>query len=211
SLAAGFTGTPSFPGVNGQIYFTNNVMVDGASHFSKWRSAARTYYSGYGLESIKEVQVLTNRFSAEFGDGLSTVTSAVTKSGTNNFHGAALIYFQNDAVNASPWNAASKPPVNFEQYGFTLGGPIVKDQTHFFGSYEGRRQRSSAVVTAPPSFGQTVPQNQDEHLAFFKVDHQVAQRQLLTGRFNGQWFRWHNEPGALSLPGTGDQYNNDVH
>ena len=47
----------------------NNVLVDGASHYSKWRGAARTFNSGYGLESIKEVQVLTSQFSAEYGVG----------------------------------------------------------------------------------------------------------------------------------------------
>ena len=81
SLAAGFTGNPSFPSPQGQVFWANNVLVDGASHFSKWRSAARTFYAGYGLESIKEVQVLANRFSAEYGEALATVTSAVTKVG----------------------------------------------------------------------------------------------------------------------------------
>src|SRR5205823_10881251 len=82
SLAAGFTGNPSFPSPQGQIFWANNVLVDGASHFSKWRSAARTFYAGYGLESVKEVQVLANRFSAEYGEALATITSAVTKAGT---------------------------------------------------------------------------------------------------------------------------------
>jgi hypothetical protein len=48
ALAAGFTGNPNFPSPQGQIYWANNILVDGASHFSKWRSTARTFYSGYG-------------------------------------------------------------------------------------------------------------------------------------------------------------------
>ena len=94
TLAAGFTGNPNFPSPQGQIYWTNNIVVDGASHFSKWRSAPRTFYSGYGLESIKEVQVLTNRSSAEYGESLATVTSAVTKAGTNQFHGPDCCSFR---------------------------------------------------------------------------------------------------------------------
>ena len=81
---------PIAPSPQGQIYWSNNVIVDGASHFSKWRGAARTFYSGYGLDSIREVQVLTSQFSAEFGEALATVTLAVTNSGTNTLRGSAL-------------------------------------------------------------------------------------------------------------------------
>ena len=117
SLTAGFTGNPSFPSPQGQVFWANNVLVDGASHFSKWRSAARTFNAGYGLESIKEVQVLANRFSAEFGEALATVTSAVTKAGTNQFRGAGLLFVQDDALNAAPVFAIRKPPVSAQQFG----------------------------------------------------------------------------------------------
>ena len=211
SLTAGFTGNPSFPSPQGQVFWANNVLVDGASHFSKWRSAARSFYAGYGLESIKEVQVLSNRFSAEFGEALATVTSAVTKSGTNEFRGAGLLFVQDDALNATPTFAIRKPALSAQQFGFTLGGPFVKDQTHFFGSYEGRRSRNHNIVVSPAAFGVAVPDNEDEHLGFFRVDHQLGQRQLITTRYNGQFFRWHREIGGLGLPGTGTAYTNDVH
>lgn len=211
SLAAGFTGNPNFPSSQGQIYWTNNVLVDGASHFSKWRSAARTFYSGYGLDSIKQVQVLANRFSAEFGETLATITSATTKAGTNVFGGSALIFLQHDALDATPQFALRKPLARSAQFGFTLGGPFVKDRTHFFGSYEGRRSRNHNIVVSPLASGSAVPDNQDEQLVFFRVDHQLGQRQLMTGRYNGQFFRWHNELGGLDLPGSGTAYTNDVH
>ena len=126
TLTAGFTGNPNFPSPQGQIYWTNNIVVDGASHFSKWRSAPRTFYSGYGLESIKEVHVLINHFSAEYGESLATVTSAVTKAGTNELHGSGLFFFQNNALNATPAFAFVNPPAGSERYGFTLGGPFAK-------------------------------------------------------------------------------------
>ncbi len=211
SLAAGFTGNPSFPSPQGQVYWTNNVLVDGASHLSKWRGAARTFYSGYGLDSIKEVQVLANRFSAEFGEALATITSATTKAGTNTFGGSALVFLQDDALDATPQFALRKPSTSAGQFGFTVGGPFVKDRTHFFGSYEGRRSRNHNIVASPMASGSAVPDNQDEHLVFFRVDHQLGQRQLMTGRYNGQFFRWHNEPGGLNLPGSGTAYTNDVH
>jgi hypothetical protein len=211
SLAPGFTGNPAYPSPQGQIYWANNVLVDGASHFSKWRSAARAFQAGYGLESIKEVQVLANRFSTEFGEALATVTNAVTKAGTNEFQGAGLFFLQDDALDATPTFATRKPPGSAQQFGFSLGGPVVKDQTHFFGSYEGRRSRRNNIVVSPAASGRAVPDNEDEHLAFFRIDHQVGQRHLVTSRYNGQLFRWHNEIGGLSLPGTGTDYTNDAH
>ena len=213
ALAAGFTGNPNFPSPQGQIYWTNNILVDGASHFSKWRSTARTFYSGYSLESIKAVQVFTNRFSAEYGESLSSITSVVTKSGTNEFHGSGLFFLQDDALNATPVFAPVNPPASSERYGFTLGGPFAIDRTHFLASYEGRRSRNHNVVVSPnfETAGAFVADDEDEHLAFFRVDHRLSQRHLVMGRYNGQFFRWHDEPGGLSLPGTGTEYRNDVH
>jgi outer membrane receptor protein involved in Fe transport len=210
ALSAGFSGNKSFPNNNGQYYFSNNVLVDGASHFSKWRSAARTFHAGYGLESVKEVQVLNNKFSAEFGESMSTVTSAVTKSGTNDVSGSVFLFAQDDALNAVPVFAKEAPPISFQQFGFTLGGPIQKDKTHFFASYEGRRQRSFNIITSPAAPGETAPNDEDEHLLFLKIDHQAGQRHLLSARWNGQFFDWVSGGGGLTLPSAGYDYANDV-
>lgn len=213
ALAAGFTGNPNFPSPQGQIFWTNNVLVDGASHFSKWRSAPRSFYSGYGLESIKEVRVMTNRFSAEYGDALATVTTALTKSGDDEFRGSALLYVQNSALNEPPEFAAVNPRSSSERYGFTFGGPLTgnKNRTHFLESYEGRLARGKNIVVSPAAAGRSVPDNEDEHLIFFRIDHRVDPNHLVMSRYNGQFLRWHNERGGLDLPGTGTAYTNDVH
>lgn len=212
-LTAGFTGNPNFPSPQGQVFWSNNILVDGASHFSKWRSAPRTFYSGYGLESIKEVHVFSNRFSAEYGESLATVTNAETKSGTNELRGSALFFLQDASLTATPVLASQNPPSSSERYGFTLGGPLAKDRTHFFGSYEGWRSRNHNIVVSPdPAANDAfVADNEDEHLAFFRVDHRPNDQHQVSARYNGQFFRWHNEPGGLSLPGTGTAYRNDVH
>jgi hypothetical protein len=212
-LTAGFTGNPNYPSPQGQMFWSNNVLVDGASHFSKWRSAARTFYSGYGLESIRDVHVLSNRFSAEYGESLASVTTAVTKSGTNEFHGAALFFLQDAELSTTPVFALVNTPFSSARYGFTLGGPFAKDRTHFFESYEGRRLRSSNPVVSPDpaTVGAVASDTEDEHLAFFRVDHRVNDEHQFSGRYNGEFFRWHNEPGGLSLPGVGTQYKSDVH
>src|SRR5207244_297898 len=170
SLAAAFTGNPNFPTPHGQSNATNNVLVDGVSHFSKWRSAARAFSAGYGLESIREVQVLTNPVSAELGEGLGAITNAVTKAGTNQFRGSTVFFVQNEALNAKPEFTTRKPPAGERQYGFTLGGPLVMDRTVFWGSYEGRRSRNHHIVVSPVAAGAVVPDNEDEHLLFFRLD-----------------------------------------
>ena len=211
ALAAGFTGNPDFPSPQGQIYWTHNVLVDGAGHFSKWRGAPRAFYSGYGLESIKEVQVFTNLFSAEYGEALASVTSVVTKSGTNVWHGSALLFAHDDAFDGAPVFAAAKPGDGSLQYGFSLGGPVVRDRTHLWASYEGRRSRNHNVVTSPAAPRAVVPDEQDEHLLFVRVDHQRSARHVVTARYNGQLFDWRREPGGLVLPGSGTRFTNDVH
>jgi hypothetical protein len=211
SLAAGLTGNPNYPNAQGQFYWANNVIVDGASHFSKWRSAPRSFYSGYGLESIKDIQVLTNRFSAEYGEALATVTSAVTRAGDDQLRGSALLFVQDSALNEPPVFAPTNPPSDSQRFGLTLGGPIVRAETHFLASYEGRRARGSNVVVSPEAYGAIVPDDEDEHLGFARFDHRFAPTHFLASRYNGQFFRWHDEPGGLSLPGTGTYYVNDVH
>jgi len=211
SLAAGFTGNPNYPSPQGQTFWSNNVLVDGASHFSKWRSAARTFYSGYSLESIKEVQVLTSQFSAEFGEALATVTSAVTNSGSNELRGSGFLFIQDDALNDIPAFTSVKPASSAQRFGGSLGGPLVKDQTHFFTSYEGWRSRGHNIVSSAAALEAAVPDDEDQHLLFLRLDHRTSSRQLWTLHYNGQWFDWHNEPGGLSLPGTGTLYRNDVH
>jgi hypothetical protein len=139
------------------------------------------------------------------------VTAASTNSGTNDAHGSALIFVQSGAINDRPAFTTEKPPFNSQRYGFTLGGPIVKDLTHYFATYEGRRTREESPITSPAAPNQFARSDQDEHVVFFKVDHKNRPTDLLTLRYNGQWFRWHDEPGGLVLPGNGTQYNNDTH
>jgi hypothetical protein len=210
SLTAGFTGNAIAPSPQGQIYWSNNVIVDGASHFSKWRGAARTFYSGYGLDSIREVQVLTSQFSAEFGEALATVTLAVTNSGTNTLRGSAFVFGQAGFLNDRPAFTPRRPPFSSERFGGTAGGPLIKDRTHFFVSYEGNLIGGRKIVTSPQQTGAEAKNTQNEELFFFKIDHRVSRRDLLTARYNGQWFDWHDEPGGLTLLGSGTHYKNDT-
>lgn len=87
-------------------------------------------------DTIEEIRVVTNTFDAEYGRNSGGQVNVVTKSGTNDFHGGLFHFFRNRALNARGFFDTKKPQFNQNQYGFTLGGPIKKNKTFFFGSLE---------------------------------------------------------------------------
>jgi Carboxypeptidase regulatory-like domain/TonB dependent receptor len=104
-------------------------------------------------DAIQEYRVETNNYNAEYGKMSAGVITVITKTGTNAYHGALFDYWRTDALNAAPWNSTvGTPPLRRQQFGGTFGGPIRKDKTFFFGSYQGLRQLSSFLFT-----GATLP------------------------------------------------------
>ena len=93
-----------------------------------------------GVETIKEFQVLTNTMSAEYGRTSGGVFNVVTKSGTNDFHGSAFEFYRNDVLDSKNFFDDEKPRFWRDQFGLSLGGPIVRNKTFFFTSYEGLRE-----------------------------------------------------------------------
>ena len=94
-----------------------------------------------GIETVKEFRVLTSTYSAEYGRATGGVFVAVTKSGTNELHGSAFEFLRNDKLDTRNFFDDERPAFRRNQYGFTLGGPIARNRTFFFGSYEGLRER----------------------------------------------------------------------
>ncbi len=111
-------------------------------------------------DSVEEFRVITNNFDAEYGRNSGAVVNVVTKSGTNNLHGSFYEFFRNDVLNAHSFTftPAPKTPFKQNQFGGTLGGPIKKDKTFIFGSYEGRR-----IVRGIDSQPVTVPTGANEN------------------------------------------------
>ena len=104
-------------------------------------------------DAIQEYRVETSNYDAEYGKMSSGVITVLTKSGTNNLHGSLFEYWRDSSLNANNWNSAlATPPLRRNQFGGTLGGPIIKNKTFFFLSYQGLRQVSSFFFT-----GATVP------------------------------------------------------
>jgi hypothetical protein len=92
-------------------------------------------------DAIEEFRVISNTFDAEYGRNSGAVVNVVTKSGTNQWHGNVYEYFRNKVLNAQGYFNTVKPQFNQNQFGGTFGGPLRKDRTFFFTSYEGRRVR----------------------------------------------------------------------
>jgi hypothetical protein len=107
--------------------------------------------SSLGVDAIGEFQMLTNTYAAQFG-GSGAVMNAVSKSGTNDFHGSVFWFLRNSDLDARNFtDPSSTPAFRRNQYGATLGGPVKKDKVFFFANYEGVQftQGTSAVATVP--------------------------------------------------------------
>ncbi|HEX3820479.1 MAG TPA: carboxypeptidase regulatory-like domain-containing protein [Candidatus Sulfotelmatobacter sp.] len=105
-------------------------------------------------DAIEEFRVISNTFDAEYGRNSGAIVNVVTKSGTNQWHGNIYEYFRNKVLNSQGYFNTVKPQFNQNQFGGTFGGPIRKDRTFFFVSYEGRRVRqgiSGDIVFVPTS------------------------------------------------------------
>jgi hypothetical protein len=146
---------PGVVSVNGGRGRANNYMVNGGDGNDLFVNLPAIEPSP---DAIQEFRVLTNTFDAEYGRNSGSIVNVVTKSGTNQFHGDFYEYFRNTALDANNFfnnaNGVSVPDFKQNQFGGTIGGPIHKDRTFFFGSYEGRRIRqgiSSGTVALPNS------------------------------------------------------------
>ncbi|MGI4758604.1 MAG: TonB-dependent receptor domain-containing protein [Janthinobacterium lividum] len=136
--------------VNGQDDTLNNFTIDG---FDNNERVIGTSGVRPNVEGIQEISVQTNSYAPEAGRTAGGVINIVTKSGGNSFHGSAYEYFRNDIFDARQvlQNTGDKPRLRQNQFGGSIGGPIFKDRTFFFGDYEGLRQ------VAGVTYSSTVP------------------------------------------------------
>ncbi len=148
----------------GQRSSANSFEIDGVSVNSlDWGGAATITPNE---ESVKEVRVTANSYDAQYGRGAAAQVEVVSQSGTNNFHGSAFIKIDRPGLNAyQPWNGPSSPESNervsnrFNQFGGSIGGPVLKNRLFFFFSYETLRNNSvipAAAWVETPQFLQSV-------------------------------------------------------
>jgi len=168
---------PGVVTVNGGRGRSNNYSVNGGDGNDLFANLPAIEPSP---DSIEEFRVITNSFDAEYGRNSGAVVNVVTKSGSNSYHGSFYEFFRNDVLDAHPFSftEAPKPEFRQNQFGGTFGGPVKKDKTFFFVSYEGRR-----IIQGQVSQPVTVP-SADELAGNFAAIGQAGGISDFTGTLN---------------------------
>jgi hypothetical protein len=145
---------------NGARSLQNNFLLDGVDNNANLGDVLNeaAFVIQPSVDAIAEFKVQTNSYSAEFGRGNGAILNAVIKSGTNQIHGDAYEFLRNEKLDArNAFDQFGRQPYKQNQFGFTLGGPIVKSRTFFFGDYEGLRIRQAtpllSLIPTPAMIG----------------------------------------------------------
>lgn len=154
--------------VNGQSDVINNQLIDGMDNNERVIGSIGVRPS---VDAIQEVNVQTNTFTAEVGRSAGAIINVITKTGTNSLHGSVYEFLRNDVLNAQPFKFGAsipKPEWRQNQFGGSLGGPIKKDRTFFFGDYEGFRLvkgQNPTTTTIPTLYEEQNPGNFSDNSA----------------------------------------------
>src|SRR5581483_9060059 len=214
-----FAETSAVPGqgisVGSARNFSNNFIVDGLSAND---DAAGLSGIPYGVDAVEQFQVVTSGGQAELGRALGGYINVVTKSGTNKLQGDLYGYFRDDALNAANPLTGTTLPMHQNQYGASVGGPIVRDRTFYFANGEQRRLDQDGLVTilpasvaainaklaavgypgSPIATG-TYANPVDSTNVMAKVDHQVSSADQLSVRYAQYNVTSQNSRGAGGL------------
>ncbi len=187
--------------VGGGSGMTTGISVDGADYVAPFRGMQTAAVSPYILseDAVREFEVVTSGFSPEFGRSMGGRINVITKSGGNDFHGSAFYYFRDSALAT---NDALGRALNFrsQQFGGSIGGPIVKNKLFFFAAYDQQQQTFPLFLSIPAALTQAVdavaPQlktdqqsgtfqstNNGENV-FAKVDYNLNSTHQFSGRMN---------------------------
>jgi hypothetical protein len=182
----------------GQNIHYNFIAIDGADNISTASGVQKTTPS---TDAVREFRVVNNTYSVEAGRAVGGIVNIITKSGTNDVHGSLYEYLRNDAVDArSELAAPGLNKLRQNQFGFTLGGPITKNRTFYFGNYEGQRRSENPfynsvilanltqINTFKANFGLApekldVNRKSDYDNFLLKLDHSFTERQYIFLRY----------------------------
>jgi hypothetical protein len=120
-----------------------NYFLDGGTNMTGLRNTGNI---APNPDAVEEFRVVTNSYSAEYGRFAGGVINIITRSGTNQIHGSLFEFFRNNDLNAYTWGSLTATPLHRNQYGGSVGGPIRKSKTFFFGTYSGLRQIQSSFL-----------------------------------------------------------------
>ncbi len=149
--------------INGNRSNATSFLLDGTTiNDTMNRTPASVAGTLAGVDTVREYQVLTNTFSAQYGRLPAGIINAITKSGTNEVHGSAFEFLRNSALDARNFfDLRNVPPFKRNQFGGVLGGPVRRNRTFFFAGYEGLRERKAlsgvATVLSPEQRSRAIP------------------------------------------------------
>jgi hypothetical protein len=225
SLAPGTTlsvnSDPTKPGqltiaLNGGSGRNVNFLVDGGDNTDDTIGGA---LQNYNIEAVQEFNIQTQQYKAEYGRTTGGVLTVVTKSGTNDFEGSAYEFYRNKSLNektqTEKLGGSGKSPYKRDQYGASVGGPIIKDKVHFFATAE-RLERPTSYVIATggiyPTFdGQAVPTPFKDNLLTAKVSADPNATQFLQVRYGYQRNSDIYGASPIILPSALGTLTNDYH
>ncbi len=206
--------------ISGQRGINTSIVVDGVDDNNPFFGGALGQAENraplqISQEAIKEFQVITNGASVELGHTGGGVVNVITKSGTNAFKGSVFYYQQPHPLVANRVDGTSLPNQSKKQYGFSFGGPLVKDKLFFFVAYDQQKQSTNypilatgydpAVAAKYPYFasGTNFNQTQDGRVLFGRVDYQITNAQRMTARTNYADYTGDNGTSSASYNTTG--------
>jgi hypothetical protein len=160
--------------VNGSRSKNSTFLLDGGFNTTLWRTSGQ---AAPNPDATQEIQIITNNFSAQYGRSSGAVVNVVTRSGTNEFHGGLFEFLRNDKLNARNFFLSTVSPLHQNQFGGTLGGPVIRNRTFFFGSYETLHVRSSQFVNSalPPTAAERAGDFSSQSPKNWPVDPQIGQ------------------------------------
>lgn len=150
-------GAENYPvfSISGGRARNQNFTLDGGNVTNAVGLTRPQQMTSLPMDAMQEFRVISNNYAAEFGHSAGGVVTLSTRSGTNQFHGSVFEFLRNSVLDARNFFASQRPPLRLNQYGGSFGGPIRKDKTHFFASWEQTRQLSSAIsLQTVPSLAQ---------------------------------------------------------
>lgn len=224
-LGVGMTAAPRLT-FGGQSELSTLILVDGVDNVQTFTGLPRATPS---QEAAREFRILNSTYLGEYGRAMGGFVNIATKSGTNRYAGSAYYYGLNDALNADPILSGADPVLRQNQYGATVGGPLVRDKTWFFGNYEGQRRAESnkfssvifnnlEAINATKAFFGLTPETTDslrtnDYDGFLaKIDHRFADSNTLAVRYNllDSTTNGFLGGGGRASPASTTRRNNDV-
>jgi hypothetical protein len=169
--------TTKFGGVADQRSSFTTLIDGGDVDDAQWGSPT----INLSQESVQEFKVFRNQFDAQYGQALNAVVSVVTRSGSNQLRGSGFYFGRDAALNARNAFAPTKPPFDEQRFGATVGGPLSRNRTHFFGTYEYDHVDTARIIAHPPTSrfvteNGLFPATSNDRLALFKLDHRLSAR-----------------------------------